>query len=117
MNNANNKLKRKISELKSINWNSLCASVTASSINPIKMWNNIGNIDGSKSKKIVHLPGMNLSEKQKTEVFAKHFSKIFSNSNNSSFKHSTSALLNEASDCSPKLSSLLLHLGEPKWKV
>ena len=44
---------------------------------------------------------MNLSEKEKTEVFAKHFSKFFSNTNNSSFKPSTSALLNEATDCSP----------------
>ena len=101
MNNTNNRLRRRILELKSINWNSLCETFTASSDNPIKMWNKIHNIDGSKSKKIILLPGINITEEEKSEVFADHFSKVFSNSTNSTFKSSTSDLLNEDSNCPP----------------
>ncbi len=110
MNNANNKLKRRISELKSLNWNSLCESITASSNNSAKMWNKIRNIDGAKSKKTIHLPGLNISEQDKTELFADHFSKVFSNSNNSTINTSTLALMSNESEC-PQISISELEIN------
>ena len=96
-NNANNRLKRKITELKSINWNNLCRLETDNGSNSSSMWKKIRKLDTADNQKPNLLPGVDKTDSVKSEIFADHFKKVFSNTNLSAHSDSTIKLLEEAS--------------------
>ena len=62
-NNANNRLKRKINELKSIKWNSLCKLETNNGTNLAAMWKKIRALEWGKTSKPLLLPGIKSTRK------------------------------------------------------